>query len=106
MTTVYHREYYDRLLITVEGHSGFGQPGEDIVCAGVSVLSYTLLNCMLDEEAASNIKLIRKIVRNGYIHLEIEYFDFSKSRVKGIFDACITGLLMLEENYPEYVSFR
>lgn len=106
MTTVYHREYYDRLLIAVEGHSGFSESGSDIVCAGVSALTYTLLNCMLDEEAAGNIKLIRNIVRDGYIHLEIECFDFSMERIKGMFDACVTGLLMLEENYPEFVSFR
>lgn len=105
MTTVYHREYYDKQIFTVEGHSGFGRAGQDIVCAGVSTLAYTFLNCMLDEEAAGNIKLIRKIVRDGYVHLEIEIFGFSKERIKGMLDACITGFLMLEESYPEYVSF-
>ena len=106
MTTVYHREYYDRLFLTIEGHSGFGKNGEDIVCAGISTLAYTLLNCMLDEESSGNIKLIRNIVRDGYICLEIEYFDFSKARIKGAIDACITGLLMLEESYPQYIKFK
>ena len=106
MTTIYHREYYDRLFLTIEGHSNFGNYGEDIVCAGISTLAYTLLNCMLDEESAGNIKLIRNIVRDGYICLEIEHFDFSKARVKGIFDACITGLLMLEEGYPQHIRFQ
>ncbi len=105
MTTIYHREYYDKQLISVEGHSGYSDYGTDIVCAGVSTLIYTLLNCMLDEEASGNLKLVRNIVRDGYICLEIEFFDFSKERVKGIFDACITGLLMLSENYPQYVAF-
>ena len=73
MTTIYHREYYDRLFLTIEGHSNFGNYGEDIVCAGISTLAYTLLNCMLDEESAGNIKLIRNIVRDGFLHLEIEY---------------------------------
>lgn len=106
MTTVYFREYYDRLLITIEGHSSYAEQGRDIVCAGVSALTYTLVNCMLDEEADGRVKLIRSIVRNGYVHLEVEYFDFSKERIKGIFDACVTGLLMLEESYPEYVALR
>jgi hypothetical protein len=38
--------------------------------------------------------------------LEIEHFDFSKARVKGIFDTCITGLLMLEEGYPQHIRFQ
>lgn len=105
MTTVYHREYYDKQLLTVEGHSGYSDCGTDIVCAGVSVLTYTLLNCLLDEEASGNVKLVRNIVRDGYIELEIALFDFSRDRIKGIFDACITGLLMLEENYPQNVRF-
>lgn len=106
MTTVYYREYYDKLFITIEGHSAYAQSGSDIVCAGISTLAYTLLNCMLDEESSGNVKLIRNIVRDGFMHLEIEYFDFSKNRVQGIFDTCIKGLLMLEDSYPKHVRFN
>ena len=106
MTNIYHREYYDRLLISIEGHNAYAEQGKNIVCAAVSVLAYTLINCMLDEEAQGNVKLIRNIVRDGFVHLEIEYYDFSKERVKGILDACLTGFLMLEESYPKHVAFR
>lgn len=104
MTTVCHREYYDKLLLIIEGHSGYGKTGEDIVCAGISAVTYAFVNCMLDEEASGNIKLIRNIIRDGYICLEIEFFDYSMERIKGMFDACITGLLMLEESYPQYIT--
>ncbi|MBR0536003.1 MAG: ribosomal-processing cysteine protease Prp [Clostridia bacterium] len=106
MTTVYHREYYDRLVITIEGHSGYGFNGEDIVCAAVSALGFTLLNCVLDEEAAENIRVIRNIVRDGYIHIEFIAFDFSKERIKGMLDACLTGFYMLEESYPDYIRVK
>ena len=45
-------------------------------------------------------------MREGYVCLEIESFDFSKERVSAITDTCITGLLMLHEHYPEYVGFE
>ncbi len=106
MTTVCYREYYDRFLVLIEGHSGFGKSGDDIVCAGVSTISYTLLNTLLDEEAEGNIKLIRNIVRDGYICLEIECAEHIKQRVKGIIDTCIKGFFMLEESYPAYVSVK
>ncbi len=104
MTSVFYREYYDNLIFSVEGHSGFANTGSDIVCAGVSVLSYTLLNTLLDEEAGENIKLVKNIVSDGYLYLEIEFFDYSKERIKAVADTILTGFYMLEENYPDYVK--
>ena len=106
VTTMCYREYYDRFLILIEGHSGFGASGEDIVCAGISTISYTLLNTLLDEESAGNIKLIRNIVRDGYMCLEIECAQYAEQRLKGIIDTCIKGFFMLEESYPAYVSVK
>lgn len=106
MTKVFYREYYDNTLIVVEGHSGFAENGEDVVCAGVSALVFTLINCVRDEESKGRLKLTRDIVRDGYVCFEIESFDFSKERISGITDACITGLLMLQEHYPQYVKFE
>lgn len=105
MTKVYYREYYGRDFITIEGHSGYGVKGEDIVCAGVSAIVCTLVNCMCDEEAADRVRLLRKIVRDGYVCLEIEHFDFAKERTKSIVEACLYGLSILEEEYPQYVRF-
>lgn len=106
MTKVYYREYYDRALITVEGHSGYAENGSDIVCAGVSTLIFAFVNCILDEESNNRLKLTRNIIRDSYVCFEIEKFDFSKERVSGIIDAFITGVLMLAENYPQHVRME
>ncbi len=104
MTKFYYREYYDNLIISIEGHAGFESYGKDIVCAGISTLAYTLLNSLCDEEAADNIKFIKKIVREGYMYFEFSFFDYSKTRVKGITDALINGFLMLEDSYPQHIK--
>ena len=106
MTKVFFREYYDKALITVEGHSGFAQRGSDIVCAGVSTLICNFINCVRDEEAHERIKLHKEVIREGYVHLEIETFDFSKQRIEGIIDCFMKGLCMLSEEYPQYVSIE
>lgn len=106
MTKVFYRECYDNLVIIVEGHSGFAKPGEDVVCAGISTIVFTLINCIRDEEAKGRLKLLRDIVREGYICLEIESFDYAKERISGITDACITGLSILSEHYPQYIRFE
>lgn len=106
MTKVYKREYYDNILITLEGHSGYGMKGNDIVCAGVSTLVCNFVNCIKDEEADGRIKLHRDIIRDGYVHFEIEIFDFAKQRVEGIIESFLKGLYMLAEEYPQYVKFE
>lgn len=104
MTKITCREYRDNMVIIAEGHSGYGDRGSDIVCAGISVLVYTLVNTLLDEEASDRIKLVRRVVRDGYVYIEIERFDFSRERIDGIIDAFNTGLYMLSETYPDYIA--
>lgn len=106
MTKVFYREYYGNILVIVEGHSGFDEYGKDIVCAGVSTLVFTLVNSIHDEESAGRLKLLRDIVRDGYVCLEIEPFDFAKERICAVADTCVNGLLMLAEHYPEYIKFE
>ena len=100
MTMVTYRDYYDKTLIIAEGHSGSAPRGQDLVCAGVSCLVYMLINTLIDEEASGRIRLVRNVVRDGYVCVELEPFDFSRDRVKGIVDAFMTGIYMLAEGYP------
>ena len=100
MTTVTYRDYYDKTLIIAEGHSGSAPRGQDLVCAGISCLVYTLLNTLADEEASGRIRLVRNVVRDGYVCVELESFGFSRERIKGIVDTFMTGVYMLSESYP------
>lgn len=101
MTRVTGREYGDNYIFIAEGHSGYGNRGTDIVCAGISTLVYAFINTLLDEEADKRIKIIRNVIRDGYVFLEIEKFDFSMERTNGIIDLFTTGLQMLSESYPD-----
>ena len=47
--------------LTVQGHAGHGQPGQDIVCAAVSALVYALAG-VLQEKG----QLARGDIREGY----------------------------------------
>ena len=106
MTKVSFRKYYGNDLIVIDGHSGFDCEGKDIVCAGISTLVCMLINCLYDECSEDRIRLVREVVNPGYVCFEIETFDFAKERINGLLDACVTGFLMLSEQYPEYVSFE
>lgn len=104
MTKVTYRQYYDKFLIIAEGHSESAPKGSDLVCAGFSSLVYTLINTVADESASGRVKLIRNIIRDGYVCLEFEPFDFAHDRVKGIVDTFLTGVYMLCENFPDNIK--
>ncbi len=106
MTKVYYREYYDRFLIIVDGHSGFNEKGKDIVCSAVSILVFTLLNALKNEESDKHLVFRREIVHDGYFCVEVEPFDFSRKRIEGIIETVILGLVLLNEEYPENVKLE
>jgi uncharacterized protein YsxB (DUF464 family) len=106
MTRVYFREYYDRYLLIVEGHADYNKNGDDIVCAAVSVLVYTFLNMLKDEECDGRLKIRREALRDGYFCVEVEPFDFSKDKIKGIVETIVMGLALLNEEYPEFVKLE
>ncbi len=106
MTKVFYREYYDRFLLVVEGHSGFGEKGSDIVCSAASILAYTLLNMLKDEECDKRLILRREVINDGYFCVEVEPFSFSKQRTKGIIETIIMGFALLNEEYPENIKLE
>ncbi len=50
ITVIVDRKSEDRSIrgIYVEGHSGYGKSGSDIVCAGISTLCYAAANALED----------------------------------------------------------
>lgn len=80
------------LDVEIKGHAGAGSYGNDVVCAGVSTLFYTLLNY-----AEENCET-RHRISDGVCRLKAGWI--SKEAVKFF----LTGVRMMEENYPEYVK--
>ncbi len=70
----------EKLILKVSGHSGYAARGEDIVCAGVSTLVYTLINsCDCDVYKES---------------IRVHGSD-------AVYKAVICGLDMISKKYPK-----
>ncbi|MDW5298620.1 MAG: ribosomal-processing cysteine protease Prp [Sedimentibacter sp.] len=88
----------------VEGHSGFAEEGSDIVCASVSILSYTAINSInlvagVDPEfiiydVDENIGLmsLRTLVNND--KTDVIYRNF------------MVGIELLLEDYSDYITLK
>ena len=70
----------DALTLTLSGHAGYAPKGQDIVCAGVSALVYTLINGCRCELAGETVR-----VKDD----------------RRVYDAVLTGLKMISKKFPK-----
>ena len=94
----YHRKMN---MITITGHTGWGEEGKDIVCAAVSTLACTLAANLTDEITRDAI--IRLEPGDAVIHAAAR--PRYKNVVTLIYDTVAVGLRAIAENYPDNVRF-
>ena len=82
--------------LTVIGHAGYAPVGQDIVCAGVSALTQTLIKSIED---LTSDKIKYKISPGG---VDIEYGNLSE-KAKTLVDSFFVGILMIADEFPDYV---
>ena len=82
--------------ITVSGHAGYAEIGKDIVCAGVTALTQTL------------IRSLENLTRDGIKYeispgrADIHYGNLSEEG-KLLVDSFFIGACLIADEFPEYV---
>jgi len=89
---------------TVKGHAYSDEPGKDIVCSAVSMLTQTIL-IGLHDIAKLNISYE---VDNGYLlcKLPIDLTDKELYDAMLLIDTMLLGLKNIQESYPKYVKIH
>lgn len=98
MTQIQIEESEDKFKIVVNGHSGYGPRGKDIVCAGISTLSFTLL-CAVSEKEFDFVEYEQS---DGFMWLSFPLDDDLRAVVRAI----CAGYQLLAEKYPKNVSLK
>lgn len=86
--------------IKVTGHAGYAEPGKDIVCAAVSVLTQNLIKCLdtFTDDLGSCMVEPGEVI--------IEYKDLSEQG-KLLVDSFFIGICQVQEAYgSQYVQVR
>jgi len=96
MTVIEIKRQNDECMLMLEGHSGYGEYGKDIVCASISTLAFTWINQLQEFEKINFAKITQLDMSDGKILL---MFQTSKNEVLWAFETIITGFLMLEEKF-------
>lgn len=91
----------------ISGHANYSRRGEDIICAGISMLSQTILESLVkvskikEEEIKYNIE-----DKTGFLDVlipkELDYKVFNDSQV--LIKSLITGIELMIEAYPDYIK--
>ena len=88
----------DRLRLHIRGHAGYAARGQDIICAGVSMLAQTLALTLEDTPGAD----ARTHTEAGELTLTCA----DTPRTRELFRMCRIGYGALAEGYGEWVSLE
>lgn len=102
MTQVRITESDISVVIDLKGHAGFN-PGNDIVCASISTLSYTLINYLQLMKQENRLSELSINDESGHHHIEAKTkrgFEAELQHAIGFFKI---GLAMISEHYPSYL---
>lgn len=84
--------------IQVDGHAGYAEPGKDIICSAVSVLTFNLIKSI---EFLTKDKI--KYQDNTPGHINIQFENLSEQS-KLLIDSFFIGVSEVATAYPEYVQ--
>lgn len=85
--------------ISIKGHAGYAPRGQDIVCASVTMLVYSLIESIevLTDDA------IKYVMSSGTT--DIYFRDLSKD-AQLLIKSFFVGVQMIADNYPEHVRLN
>lgn len=85
--------------ISVTGHAGYAPAGSDIVCAGASALTQSLVKSIED--------LTEDTISYGVSpgRVDIEYGELSE-KSKTLIDSFFIGICMIANEYPGYIRVK
>lgn len=84
--------------LSVNGHAGYAEKGQDIVCAGVSAIVYALIGWL-----ENNIETFASIdENNGEVVISCE----GDERVEAVFYMAAIGIESIMNTYPDHVDIE
>ena len=100
---VYYRKY-NRLTMT--GHAGAAEPGQDLVCASASMLAYTLAVNVANMADHGQVRQPIIKLTEGESEISCNPKCKLKNTVTLVFDSICAGFELLAHDYPANISYE
>ena len=104
MTTINVSKSRKQYLIVLKGHAGFDMSGNDVVCHGISMLGFTLLQALLDAEETGLLRNLSQRIDDAEIEASFE--PVNRGKVDVILDTILCGFRLLQTRYPDYCKLE
>lgn len=91
------------LGFNIEGHAGYGEEGEDIVCSAVSALSYTIVNGITEV-----LKIgVEHIIKDGFLQLNLRDNNLDEiEKCQVLLETMLLGFKSMEISYGDYIKVQ
>jgi uncharacterized protein YsxB (DUF464 family) len=96
------------LCLTMKGHAGFAEKGQDIVCSSASILAYTVAQIAREMGEGGSLKgepCIELAEGDATVMFRCKS-DETYAKAKQTFSVAKTGFALLAQNYPQYVDVK
>lgn len=93
------------LELNIEGHAQHGKKGEDIVCAAISTLFYTLGEALYQLEDAMESPIVFED-NDGKGRVKCFPKEKYKGNITSTYWTILVGMEMVANNYPKNVTFQ
>lgn len=88
--------------ITISGHAGFANPGEDIVCAAVSGISFGMINSI---DMLLGVELPAEQGKDGFLRCTVPSLESAvHEKVQLLLDGMVASLQSVAIEYGKFVK--
>lgn len=109
MITVTIRREHDQRISSfqVSGHANSGPYGYDLVCAGVSAITFGSINAIL-ALCEKNLSIDQANDKGGYLHVNIPPIHEKKrqANVQLLLEGMIISLQTIERDYGKHIQIK
>lgn len=97
------KKYEYLIAFKIEGHAGFKEEGEDIVCSAISMISQTTLIGILEV-----LKIdVEYYIEDGFLNLSLEKNSMEEiKKCQVLLQTMLLGLKNIEITYGDYINVR
>lgn len=91
--------------VTIDGHAQYDEPGKDIVCAGVSAVTFGAANAV---EELCGVALDVEQGKSGFLRFMIPVIQDSiiQEKIQLIMESMIVSIQTIERSYSDFITIK
>ena len=99
MIRLFYKRGKGKHELTINGHAGYAEYGHDIVCSGVSAITFALL-AWIEHNEDEITQLDELVVEDGRVYISCA----GTKNLNTAFQVALMGYIQIARAHPDYVS--